>query len=246
MQPLAADESAGASDGDVREWISQQLARTGHHVVGEMGEPRVRPWSVVIRVPTDDGDVWFKANRGQTTYEPALLNVLAREVPDLVLAPVGTDVERGWSLLPDGGPMLRSFPDDAVLRHWERLLPAYAELQQALSARTNELIGVGVPDDRPARMPGLLAALLDKTEVLLVDEPDGLSTEELTRLRELRLVFAARCDILADSGIAPRRQVCSVRLGGTERGPGSGRSARCRRPTAVPTAKRFRGGYKNC
>ena len=97
-------------DHRAREWIIGRLDHAGLRCVGEMGEPRVRPWSIVIRVPTDDGAVWFKANRAQTTYEPALINVLARRAPEVVLTPIATDVERGWSLLPDGGPILRSFP----------------------------------------------------------------------------------------------------------------------------------------
>jgi hypothetical protein len=185
-----------------REWIADQLDRIGSRPVGPSDEPRIRPWSTVVRIPTDNGPVWFKANHAQTTYEPALMRELVRHAPDLVLAPIATDFERGWSLLPDGGPILRSFPDDTVLRDWERILPAYAELQQALSRRTAELIAVGVPDDRPATMPELLAALLEKTDVLLVDEPDGLSTEELARLRELGPDFAAQCDLLDGSGIA--------------------------------------------
>jgi Phosphotransferase enzyme family len=188
---------------DARQWITEQLDRAGHRLVGTMGVPRVRPWSVVIRIPTQDGGVWFKANRGQTTYEPALLDVLARQASRLVLDPIATDVRRAWSLLPDGGPILRSFPDDAVLRDWERLLPAYAELQKRLSPQAEDLIAAGVPDDRPERLPELLAAILDKTDVLLVDEPDGLSMAELARLHEHVPALAERCAVLAESGVAP-------------------------------------------
>ncbi|HEY9376007.1 MAG TPA: phosphotransferase [Jiangellaceae bacterium] len=167
-----------------------------------MDRPRIRPWSTVVRILTDNGAVWFKANHAQTTYEAGLVRELVRQAPELVLGPIATEVEQGWMLLPDGGPILRSYPDDAVLGHWERLLPEYAELQQALSARTNDLITMGVPDDRPESMPRLLTTLLDRTEVLLVDEPEGLSADEFDRLRELSPALAARCAILASSGIA--------------------------------------------
>jgi hypothetical protein len=45
-------------------------------------------WSAVWSVPTDAGDVWFKANGGASTYEAGLLGVLAELVPDLVLRPL--------------------------------------------------------------------------------------------------------------------------------------------------------------
>ncbi len=186
-----------------REWIVEQLDRAGLRSVGQMGEPRVRPWSIVIQVPTDGSAVWFKANRAQTVYEPALANVLARHAADVVLTPIATDLDRGWSLLPDGGPILRSFSDDAVLGHWERVLPAYADLQQQLTVRVGELTAGGVPNERPERLPELFSELLDKTEVLFVEEPDGLSPEEFAQLRRFRPALAARCDILAASGIAP-------------------------------------------
>ena len=190
-------------DHRAREWIIGRLDHAGLRCVGEMGEPRVRPWSIVIRVPTDDGAAWFKANRAQTTYEPALISVLARRAPDVVLTPIATDVERGWSLLPDGGPILRSFPDEDVLEHWERVLPAYADLQMKLSPRVGELTAAGVPDERPHRIPELFFGLLDKTDVLFVEEPDGLRREEFARLRQLGSALATRCDVLAHSGIAP-------------------------------------------
>lgn len=76
-----------------REWIGEQLDRAGLRGVGQLGEPRVRPWSIVIHVPTDGGAVWFKANRAQTVYEPALANVLARQAPDIVLTPIATDLD---------------------------------------------------------------------------------------------------------------------------------------------------------
>ena len=186
-----------------REWIGEQLDRAGLRSVGQLGEPRVRPWSIVIHVPTDGSGVWFKANRAQTVYEPALANVLARQAPDIVLTPIATDLDRGWSLLPGGGPILRSFPDDDVLRHWERVLPAYADLQRQLSVRVDELTAAGVPDERPERLPGLFSELLDKTDVLFVEQPDGLSPEEFTRLRRCGPALTDRCDILAASGIAP-------------------------------------------
>jgi hypothetical protein len=35
---------------EAREWIREQLDRAGRRIVGEMAEPRVRPWSVVVRI----------------------------------------------------------------------------------------------------------------------------------------------------------------------------------------------------
>jgi len=53
-----------------------------------------------------------------------------------VLEPVAIDPDRGWSLLPDGGPILRSLPDDEVLARWESILPEYARSNAAWRSGT--------------------------------------------------------------------------------------------------------------
>ncbi|WP_091445591.1 phosphotransferase [Micromonospora yangpuensis] len=89
-----------------RGWIAEQLARTGRRITGEV-EPRVRPWSLVWRVPTGSGPVWFKANSIGTRYEAGLVDALSRLDPDAVLTPLAVRPDRGWLLLPDGGETLR-------------------------------------------------------------------------------------------------------------------------------------------
>ncbi|MEV4466830.1 phosphotransferase [Micromonospora echinofusca] len=189
------------------DWVGEHLARYGRRVVGPV-EPRVRPWSLVWRVPTDAEDVWFKANNPGTRHEAALLGALARLVPGRVLDPVAVDAGRGWSLLPDGGPTLRAAlgGDRSVLTRWERVLPAYADLQRAVAPAAGELLALGVPDHRPEALPELFGALLDDEESLLLGAEDGLSAEAYGRLRAHRSAFAEDCRRLADSGVAPTVQ----------------------------------------
>ena len=42
---------------EATEWIHERV-----EVTGEIEQPHVRWWSTVMRVPTRDGDLWFKAN----------------------------------------------------------------------------------------------------------------------------------------------------------------------------------------
>ncbi|MEU4378514.1 aminoglycoside phosphotransferase family protein [Micromonospora echinofusca] len=189
------------------DWVGEHLARHGRRVAGPV-EPRVRPWSLVWRVPTDAGDVWFKANNPGTRHEAALLGALARLVPGRVLDPVAVDAGRGWSLLPDGGPTLREAlgGDRGLLTRWERVLPAYADLQRAVAPAAGGLLALGVPDHRPEALPELFGALLDDEESLLLGEEDGLSAEAYGRLRAHRSAFAEDCRRLAGSGVAPTVQ----------------------------------------
>ena len=56
-------------------WISRRLAERSVAIVGPVRQPRVRPWSTQLTVPTDAGEVWFKANC------PPMLRRQLREYP---------------------------------------------------------------------------------------------------------------------------------------------------------------------
>src|SRR5262249_3367820 len=134
---------------EARGWIDANVV-----VTGEIEQPHVRPWSTVLRVPTADGDVWFKAALPGLDHDAGVTAVLARVRPDIVLAPLAVDPERGWMLLPDGGERLREVlgrernPD-----RWLEIMPRYAELQIAAAPCVDELLGHGLPDYRLPRAP---------------------------------------------------------------------------------------------
>ncbi|MGQ5260593.1 aminoglycoside phosphotransferase family protein [Micromonospora sp. ZYX-F-536] len=202
-----------------RSWVDGQLSRAGRRVTGPV-EPRVRPWSLVWRVPTDDGPVWFKANNPGTAHEAVLIAALARLAPERVLAPIAVDPEQGWSLLPDGGESLRDvLGRDGDLTHWERALPGYAALQRATTREADELIAAGVPDHRPEVLPGLFAELLDDRGSLRIGGEGGLSPETYERLRAELPAYAERCRRLADIGIPATVQHDDLHDGNVFAGP---------------------------
>jgi hypothetical protein len=68
------------------------------------------------------------------------------------------------------------------------------------------MVALGVPDLRPAALPGHLADLLADEPVLMVDEPDGITSADLARLRAEQDRFAQWCDELAATGVASSLQ----------------------------------------
>jgi len=50
-------------------WVDEQLAAAGRPRSGEPDQVHVRSWSTVIRIPTADGDAWFKANTPALKHE---------------------------------------------------------------------------------------------------------------------------------------------------------------------------------
>ena len=185
-------------------WIESQV---GDSLAGPIEQPHVYAWSTVLRVPTEDGDLWFKAVSPVHRFEAALSVELARLLPDRVGEIVGADAERGWLLMRDAGTRLRDLaPGPEQLAHWERLLPLYAELQLELAPRADELLRLGVPDETLAGLPGRLERLLREPDALLLGKPGGVGVEELGRLRLALPEVEAICDELAASGIAETLQ----------------------------------------
>lgn len=178
-------------------WLAEAEAwiRERAKVVGELDQFHVRSWSTVIRVPTRDEDLYFKAVANGFMFEPPLTAKLAELRPDRVPALVDIDPERGWMLMRDAGRRLREVVlTPADLRHWELALPRYAELQIATGPVAGELLALGVPDARLSVLPGQLRALL--TEPVL-----GLGPEEHERAVAALHEFEAMCRELAGYGI---------------------------------------------
>jgi hypothetical protein len=165
--------------------------------VAPIEQPHVRPWSTVLRVPTDGGAVWFKANMPTQAFEAAVVETLAARRPDLVPELLATDLVRGWMLQRDGGTRLRELLATGVdYGVWEEILPLYGELQIDAAADRERLLEAGVPDRRLAVLPAQFEGLLGDTHAL-----EDLSQEEIRRLRALAPHVEADCRELEGYGL---------------------------------------------
>ena len=54
---------------EAHEWIRAQAQRQSIQINGEIEQPHVYPWSTVLRVPTNEGTLFFKATAAETIYE---------------------------------------------------------------------------------------------------------------------------------------------------------------------------------
>ncbi len=187
-------------------WRAQAIAWIEESIGGPptrpVEQPHVYPWSTVLRVPTREGDLWFKASSPTHSFEAALALELVRVMPDRVPEVVAADPGRGWLLMRDAGIRLRDLVGGREqLVHWEWLLPLYAELQIALAPRASELLTLGVPDERLENLTAHFERLLGDEDALLVGQPEGLSGDELARLRAAVPEVAALCRELAAYGV---------------------------------------------
>jgi hypothetical protein len=155
------------------EWLAQAHAWIRSHVdvTGRIEQPHVRSWATAMRVPTANGDVWFKANGPAEKHEAALVGVLAAERPDAVPPLLAVDLERGWLLMADAGERLRELvARERSLARFLDILPLYAGLQLDVAPFAEELVALGVPDLRLAGLPAKYEALLDAQSARLGED----------------------------------------------------------------------------
>lgn len=181
-------------------WLDEQLIEAAIERTGPVGQPRVRPWSTVLTAPTTAGPVWLKAAAPRTAFEVGLYQLLHRITPDRVLAPLATDPARGWILLPDGGPALGERLDGAALVDaMVTVLPQYARMQRELAPHAAEMLGLGVDDMRPARLPERFEQALTAVDGYLTRHGTAADKDTLRQLVARRATVAAYCTRLAGS-----------------------------------------------
>jgi hypothetical protein len=188
---------------DADAWIDQACARSARTRTGPV-TARGRMYSVVARVPTDQGTAWFKASPPMSGFEPALLSALARWYPGQFAAPLATDQKRAWSLARDGGqtiferrPRPESEPDA-----WPRALRRYAALQLSLADHVGELLALGLADLRPQSVPGQFERLLASPQAgRSIGVESGISRADYDGLRALAPTLAQWCAELSELGV---------------------------------------------
>lgn len=189
---------------EIQAWIEIQLAALGLQLLRPPEQFHTRPWSTVLRVETTGRTLYCKAACPALSYEPTLTCFLSSLNPDLLPEVLAADESRGWMLLADSGEMLRSrLHSPADLHYWRDLLPRYVALQQQSIPHAAHLLALGALDRRLESLPGQLAGLLEDAPALLIDQFDGMSGEDASRLRALLPRFEARCRELAVLPIPP-------------------------------------------
>jgi hypothetical protein len=183
-------------------WIRAQAARNAIQLTGEIEQPHIYAWSTVMRVPSSEGMLFFKATAGETIYEIALTEMMAGWFPDCLPNLVAVDTVRGWMLMRDGGEQLRASIRPAKdVKPWKPVITKYAELQIRLAEHVDEILALGIPDHRLAALPALYKQLLADEASLMIDQEKGLTSGDFQRLQNLTSRFEQICMDLSAYGI---------------------------------------------
>lgn len=178
----------------VNEWTHRTLSDRGIRVLGELQETQVRPWSIVLHAPTDQGKIYFKATPPDSAHELDATAALARWCPAVIPEVLGTEHSQGWWLARDGGDSIRArLKETRDLSEWNAAIALFAQLQMDVAPRTEELAALNVPDRRPHTLPAQYTALLTDAEILRVGLDKGLTTQEFAALQALSEPLADWC-----------------------------------------------------
>lgn len=178
-------------------WIGAVLADRGVEVTGPIEQPRIRPWSTQLTVPTDAGLVWFKACCPSMAFEPALQRTMARLVPGMVAGPLAIETERGWMLTVDHGLTVGDQRDPTPL-DWQRGLLAAARAQQVLAGHRDELLATGLPDCGPETVVDRFDRLLELQRRLPEEHGGRVDPDRLAQLTARRPEVVDACATLTE------------------------------------------------
>ncbi|MDX1436779.1 MAG: alpha/beta fold hydrolase, partial [Anaerolineales bacterium] len=178
-------------------WAEKAIRSRDGGLTGRTDLFHDRPWSIVMHLPSSLGELYFKCPAPFLAFEASLTTWLASKWPDRLPALIAAEPGKGWMLMGDGGPRLRTKlrkTRDPV--QVERLLADYAQWQIELTAQIPEMLDLGVPDRRLENLPELYAQLLDDLDLYTSPGPEALSEEEVGQLQASRTDLETRIQSL--------------------------------------------------
>jgi Phosphotransferase enzyme family len=216
--PWAAPGWFQAAEGS----LHGSLATLGYAATGPVQQLRAWELSCILRTPTAQGDVYFKAVRESPLFvnEAVVTRALAALFPDHVPAPLAIDAEHRWMALADFGAELGW---DAPVQVREDVLRTFARLQIEAASQVDRLLGAGCLDRRlawlAAQAERWLPAIDETSRMLGIDAATWLSADEMVELRAAGPQLAAMCGELAAYAVPPTLVHGDLHLSNVAHGP---------------------------
>jgi hypothetical protein len=180
-------------------WALAELCRQRATRIVEIEQLRVWEYSCVLRLGTDDGDLYLKALPRAAATETRLTRRLAETHPRWTAPVVAVEPERGRMLTRAvRGPALMGVRD---LARWTQAADACARIQIDWLERASELETLGCPSRSLEWLEAEIGPLLEDESALLAGHPEGLDAAEIERLRQRQPALEAACRELAGYGL---------------------------------------------
>ncbi len=181
-----------AFSAELRAWVADQVG-----AVHTMRMARLRPWSTVWRVETDDGSFFAKQNCPTQATETAVIEVAAAVSPCRVVPLAAVDLDRGLVLTEECGEELVDPSEDA----WAAVVREGALLQRELAPVADRLVSSGVRLMAEGEAGDYFAARVEQVAARHPDDPLHLAPPEARLLTGLVDVVRRRADQVAALGL---------------------------------------------
>lgn len=183
-------------------WLAGELGLTSTDI-GPLETIHQTPWSMVASSTAPGGPLYLKVVADAFRHEMALTVTICERAPGISPEVLAVDQSRGWLLMRGAGQRLREAAHgEALIRHWQALLPRYAELQSSWQLGAEELYHMGVPDRSLWRLANELPELIETAIRGGEGLQEGLQAEEVEQLSAIEPALLERLASLAESGVS--------------------------------------------
>lgn len=182
-------------------WILDQLKRHSISTLGSIEQVRVSHKSVLLRVPTSVGEVFFRAARRPLDINERLLDWELRPYfSEFIPGHIASDPRRGWSLARTAGSCIKIEGIEAEnLAELDEAVTAMAMFQQNTARHVPTFLELGLPDRSVEKLRNVIVPMLDEVAV----RRGVLSQEEIRILRERVPRFQDACQRLQNIELPP-------------------------------------------
>lgn len=195
-----------------QDWTDRVLSAVGVDRNGDAERVSLSLAATVWRVPTTEGDLFFKASAPPRAHEAELVTRLAPYSGGHIPVPLAVEPDEGWLLSPGIGRPATIASDLADPAQTSRIFSDAADLQLRVAAAPPDVLAEGgMPGLLPADLPAVVEEALGAHAQLPEQDPLHLAPEYadalLSRLEDVQ----AAADALVASGIPATLQQGELR-----------------------------------
>ncbi|KAA0549987.1 phosphotransferase [Bacillus sp. BGMRC 2118] len=170
-------------------WIQTELEKKGYVITGGIEQVKATDFSLVQLIPTNKGNVYFKAVSQSAQYEPEISQYLDEGHPGKTTSILSIHPQNAWLLMDDiGGTPLRSIKDQEI---WEKAICEFAKFQITEVNNVQKLVELGVPKRDLALLKEQIASHLEG----MCDT--GLGADDKEKVMSIKQELMNMCDELA-------------------------------------------------
>lgn len=186
--------SLAALSGDAVGWIHAHLPAP----CSAAETVRQAARSTVVRLDTDDGALYFKADHILPPPEAVIISRLAQHNPQFVPRVLAVEETNGWSLTQDAGATGPTSLDEESTDVWRAVARAFGELQRNTGLGPDGWAAVGCRDLRGPKLFESFRAMIEHASAL--SDP-GLDASDRAALQRLLPRIEEACDDLMSDGL---------------------------------------------